>query len=257
MSKYTFTTLFFGVILLIIILAAQYEGLNPWWILLPVSLYAGFLVLGSISIGLNFYIGSHNRGDRKIRAIALTFDDGPEGDATGALMDLLKRYNAPATFFCIGRNVVKNKPLVSRMHAEGHLVGNHSFTHHRWFDLFAPGKMAAEIMATNREIERITGQAPLLFRPPYGVTNPSLAKALAMTGMTSVGWSLRSFDTIKDGERVLRKLKRKTRPGDVVLFHDRAVNLHILEEYLKWLADKNMKVVSLTELLGIEAYAPD
>ncbi len=258
MSKYTSSSLLFGTLLLIIILMVQYLGVNPWWIALPIAIYLSLLVSGSAVIGMNFYFKSLNRTLTKDKKIALTFDDGPDGKVTEALLELLEKYNATAAFFCIGKQVERYPEVTRKAADKGHIIGNHSFTHHRWFDLFSTKRMAAEIKATNKEIERATGKSPLLFRPPYGVTNPSLKKAIQETGMIPVGWSLRSFDTISKPEKVLKKLRRKTQAGEVVLFHDRGPELlHIIEEYLRWLSEKNYKVVSLTELFNMEAYEVD
>jgi peptidoglycan/xylan/chitin deacetylase (PgdA/CDA1 family) len=115
--------------------------------------------------------------------------------------------------------------------------------------------MTAEIKATNREIERSIGKSPAFFRPPYGVTNPLLKKALEKSNMFSIGWSLRSFDTIRDQEKVLKKLKSKTKAGDIVLFHDTNEKIiPVIEEYLNWLKSNHFEVVSLDKLLNIPAY---
>ncbi|MEJ2594575.1 MAG: polysaccharide deacetylase family protein [bacterium] len=258
MSGYTSSSLLFGMVLLTIILMVQYLGINPWWIAIPVALYLALLITGSAAIGMNFYFRSLNRSSTKEKKIALTFDDGPDGKVTEALMDLLEKYDAQAAFFCIGKNVMQFPEIVRKAVDKGHIIGNHSYTHHRWFDLFSAKRMAAEIKATNREIERATGKTPALFRPPYGVTNPSLKKAIQETGMIPVGWSLRSFDTLGNKEKILKKLRRKTKPGKVVLFHDRGPELlQLMEEYLRWLSEKDYKVVSLTELFNMEAYEVD
>ena len=115
--------------------------------------------------------------------------------------------------------------------------------------------MIGEIEKTNESIRTVTGKIPALFRPPYGVTNPNLKQAMQKTGMISVGWSLRTFDTVKSEEKVLNKLKRRTRPGDVVLFHDNDKKLLIIiSEYLSFLKEKGFKIVSLASLLQEESY---
>lgn len=255
MSKYTISSIFFLIALFGLIYLVQQSDLSLWVILIPILPYLALLVVGSTKIGFNFYFRSICKARTTDKIIALTFDDGPNAQVTPKVLDILDQYQVSAGFFCIGNNLAANKVLVRKMNEKGHIIANHSYSHSKWFDLFTPKKMAAELKATNAEIERIIGHYPTLFRPSYGVTNPWLKKALERVNMYSIGWSLRSFDTVKDADAVLKKLKRKTKAGDVVLFHDTDQKIvTILKEYLNWLKENNFKVVSLTELLNLEAY---
>lgn len=255
MFKYTSVSIVSIIILFMMIILVQRDAFPAWVLLIPVLLYAFSLVLGSTKIGLNFYFFSYNNSKTTDKIIALTFDDGPDPVVTANLIAVLEKHQASATFFCLGKNISANKSIAKSIDQKGHILGNHSYTHHRWFDLFSANKMGAEIDATNSEIERTTGKRPTFFRPPYGVTNPNLKKALEKTNMFSVGWSLRSFDTIHDQEKVLRKLKSKTKAGDVVLFHDSNEKIiPIIDQYLDWLKANQFKVVSLDKLLNIPAY---
>lgn len=237
------------------IILVQRDAFSAWVLVLPIAFYVGTLILGSTKIGLNFYFFSYNNSKTTEKEIAITFDDGPHPIVTPKLIDVLENHQAKAAFFCVGKNISKNKSVVKNITQKGHLLGNHSYTHHKWFDLFSSKTMAAEIDATNSEIERAIGKRPTLFRPPYGVTNPNLKKALEKSNMFSIGWSLRSFDTIKDKDKVLKKLKSKTKSGDIVLFHDTNEKIiPVIEEYLNWLKTNHFKVVSLDKLLNIPAY---
>jgi peptidoglycan/xylan/chitin deacetylase (PgdA/CDA1 family) len=237
------------------IVLVQRQAIPSWWLFIPVVLYLAKLVLGSTLIGLNFYFFSYCKIKTTEKIIALTFDDGPHPVVTPVLLELLKKHEVRVTFFCLGKNIASNKSITKQADADGHLIGNHTYTHHRRFDLFSANKMAAEIKATNTEIEKTIGKNPILFRPPYGVTNPLLKKALEKTDMFSIGWSLRSFDTIRDKQKVLKKLKANTRGGDVVLFHDTDKKIiPIIDEYLGWLKANRFKVVSLEKLFNIDAY---
>lgn len=223
--------------------------------LIPIAIYISALAIGSIKIGLNFYFRSANNAKTSEKIIAITFDDGPHPEVTPKLLDLLKEENVNATFFCIGQKIEALPEIIQDIHKDGHIVGNHSYTHHRWFDLFSTKKMTLEIEKTNIATTNAIGRNPILFRPPYGVTNPTLKKALQKTDMISVGWSLRSFDTVNDKEKVIEKLIAKTRPGDVVLFHDTDEKiLAIIKAYLNWLNENGFKIVSLEQLFNIEAY---
>lgn len=255
MFRYTTTSISFFILLFALIVQVQYEG-SPWWIILvPVILYLFFLVIGSLKISYNFYFPSLCTGKTDENIIAITFDDGPDKQVTRHLLNVLKKGNYPATFFCIGEKAVEHPDIIQKINDDGHLIGNHSYTHHRWFDLFSVKKMTTEIEKTNKAVENIIEKSPILFRPPYGVTNPTLKKAIAKTEMISIGWSLRSFDTFNDKEKVMKKLTSKTKPGDVVLFHDTDEKIiEILEDYLDWLKSNGFEIVSLDQLFKIDAY---
>lgn len=255
MSKYSVYSILFFIILFLMLFIIQQGDLSYGYAAIPVVIYVALLVLGSIRIGFNFYFQSLCREETESRKIAITFDDGPHPAITQEVIKLLEKHKVKATFFCIGNQINNNKAIIKLIDNKGHLIGNHTYTHNRWFDLFSAKKMTAEITAINKEIERATGKTPLLFRPPYGVTNPMLAKALKQTGMIPVGWSLRSFDTIHSEEQVLKKLKRKTKGGDVVLFHDTDKKITgIVENYIEWLKKNDFKPVRVDELFNIKGY---
>ncbi|OSZ78315.1 hypothetical protein CAP35_08650 [Chitinophagaceae bacterium IBVUCB1] len=225
-----------------------------WWLLVVIVIYLHLLVLGAIYIGWNFYLYSHNKG-KSTNAIALSFDDGPAA-CTAAILDVLKQQNVPAAFFTIGKNAVANPDLVARWHSEGHLIGNHSYEHGFNFDWKSAKAMLQEINKTNEAVKNITGVTPLLFRPPYGVTNPNVAKAVRLSGMQSVGWSLRSFDTkAKHGDVLVDKLLRMAKGGDVILLHDSMpVTAEILTEFITKAREKGFTFVRVDELLALQAY---
>lgn len=220
-----------------------------------IFVYAFINILGSANIQLNYFLQSQCSSSTKRKVIAITFDDGPHPNHTLKLLEVLGSHNVNATFFCIGKNAGTHPEIVSEIIKKGHLVGNHSYSHNKLFDLFSSKKMQNEIQKTNKVLTSIIGNTPLLFRPPFGVTNPMLSKAISRTNMVSVGWSLRSFDTVKGPDAVIAKLMAKTKPGDVVLFHDTNPNIiAIIEKYLSWLNRNDYKIVSLTSLLNIKAY---
>lgn len=199
-----------------------------WWMLICILVYVHLLVLGAIYIQWNFYLRSYNKGtDGKY--IALTFDDGPAGETT-RILDILREQNVQAAFFTIGERADAQPEVVSRWYHEGHLIGNHSYKHGFNFDWLPAKKMATEINATNDVIEKITGYRPKHFRPPYGVTNPNLARAIKLTGMYSIGWNVRSFDTkAKDKAVLLNRILTRLKGGDIILLHD---SMPITEEIL-------------------------
>lgn len=239
-----------------VILIGWYFNLTSLYYLIPVTvLYIIINVVGSARIQSNYFFLSYCNASTTQKEIAITFDDGPHPEVTPKLVELLDLHNVKATFFCIGKNASTNPQIVAEIFNKGHLIGNHSYNHSGYFDLLSSKNMEKEILETNLVLNSITGKSPLLFRPPYGVTNPMLRKALNKTKMVSVGWSVRSFDTAKNPKDVIVKLMANTKPGDVVLFHD--TNAHIIpiiEQYLGWLKKNDFKIVSLTSLLNILAY---
>ncbi|WP_118952720.1 polysaccharide deacetylase family protein [Taibaiella helva] len=252
--------LFFILLVLHVAAGIYFNGYSAWWLLACVLALVSILALGSILIHWNFYMPSvntlpilkvnFNRGQLSVlqrgRQVALTFDDGPAAH-TEAILDILKKEGVQATFFLIGKNIEGREALVQRMLAEGHSIGNHSFDHGFNFDWQSAAKMEQEILRTNEAIEAITGTPVKLFRPPYGVTNPNLAKAVRNSGMKSMGWSLRSMDTVaKDKDQLLGKIMSKVKAGDIILLHDRcAITETVLPELIKSLKEQDYTFASL------------
>ncbi len=155
--------------------------------------------------------------------VALTFDDGPDPEITPAVLDLLEKRNARASFFCVGHRAEASPQLVPEIVRRGHRVENHSHRHLNLFCFLGPRAAGREI---DRAQEVLTGQAgerPAYFRAPAGLRNPWLAGVLAARGLALVSWTRRGFDTASaDPEVVLRRLTRRLAAGDILLLHDRA-----------------------------------
>lgn len=213
------------------------QKISVVWLIIPLLIYVFLLILGSIFINLNFYLNSVGRLENK-KAILLSFDDGPDPILTPQILDLLKKYNRKAIFFLIGEKVEKNPGLVKQIYEAGHWIGNHSYTHGFNFDWKSSKNMEAEIKLCNQAIEDACGHKVLIFRPPFGVTNPNLAKALKRSALKSVSWSFRSFDTgKKSAEKISRKLKQKIRGGEILLFHDnREKSKEVLQQSMDFLS---------------------
>jgi peptidoglycan/xylan/chitin deacetylase (PgdA/CDA1 family) len=153
--------------------------------------------------------------------VALTFDDGPAEPFTNQILDILRQYRATATFFCCGKNVERLPDVIRRVQAEGHTLGNHTYSHPL---LYLKGRpvIRAEIDRTQEAIERVTGRAPFVFRPPYGVRWFGLFPALRERRLTDVQWSDTGYDWIaRNGPGdIARKALAKLRGGGVILLHD-------------------------------------
>jgi len=178
-------------------------------------------------------VGIHWKPKKKI---ALTFDDGPH-EMSLLVLELLKKYNVKATFFCIGKNIELHPEILKKVIAEGHTVGNHTYSHSPFFDFYRKNKVIAEIKRTDDLITSVSGEKPVLFRPPYGVTNPSIRRALAVTNHKTIGWNIRSLDGISEKRNfLLNRIIKRIKPGGIVLLHDTSLQtVNVLEQLLSFL----------------------
>lgn len=202
-----------------------------------ILIYMVILAYGAISIQINFYFKSiHKLKNNK--AVLLTFDDGPDPINTPKILDLLDKYNIKALFFMIGAKAEKYPHIVKEVSDRGHIIGNHSYTHHNLFDLKSSFKMTGELDKTSKILEQISGQSIELFRPPFGVTNPNVKKATKESKLHSIGWSFRSFDTTqKQVDVIVKQIEKKIKGGEILLFHDdRAKAVEVLELSLPYLS---------------------
>ncbi len=155
------------------------------------------------------------------REVWLTIDDGPNPDSTPQILDLLDRYTARATFFVIGRNVEKFPQLAREIVDRGHSLANHTGTHPgKSFWIAGPRRNRAEIDACARAFNRAEAAALPFFRPPVGLKNVWMHRALAERGLDCVGWSARGFDRIVNLDTAIRRIAEKIKPGAIVLLHD-------------------------------------
>ncbi|HUC44413.1 MAG TPA: polysaccharide deacetylase family protein [Candidatus Sulfotelmatobacter sp.] len=155
-------------------------------------------------------------------AVALTFDDGPDPAVTPAVLDLLDRHGARASFFCVGARVDAHPDIAAEIVRRGHGVENHTQTHPGGFFFHLPGRLDRELALCQEAVARATGTTPRLFRAPAGVRSPLLAPALARRGLALASWTRRGFDTVsRDASAVGRRLSRGVAAGDILLLHDR------------------------------------
>ncbi|QEH41403.1 polysaccharide deacetylase family protein [Chitinophaga sp. XS-30] len=220
-------------------------------------IFIGLAIWGATRIGSNYFINVHTRAVITEKTVALSFDDGPVDDHTPQILDILQQHQVPAAFFCIGHRVKERPHLLQRIHAEGHLIGNHSYAHNFWFDIKSSRNMTEDLRKADEEIVSATGLRPRLFRPPYGVTNPNLAKAIRKGEYIPVGWSIRSLDTvIKEEEKLLGRVTRSIRPGDIFLFHDTsAATVNILPALIRHIREQGFTIRRIDHLLNVPAYA--
>ncbi len=223
----------------------------PLLLALDPGRWPGWLALGLVSNGFIFYpairsncqwfgpVVTRFRTDRK--EVWLTIDDGPSPDDQPQLLELLRRHDARATFFVIGRRVRQHPELVQAVLQAGHQLANHSDTHPAGTFWCSPaGRLAREVDAGAQALQETTGQSPRLFRAPAGMANPFLHFLLRDRGVRLIGWSARGYDGVRrNPESSVRSILRTVEPGAIILLHqgrvDRrgnSISLPVLEQLL-------------------------
>jgi len=249
-------SIFFIFLLIVLNILNLYVTIKFLWFLGIIILWIGINAIGSSLISSDYHVKAycHNPLETK-KKIALTFDDGPTS-YTLQVLELLKRYNAKATFFCIGKNIEIHPEIIKQIINEGHLVGNHSYSHSKFFDFYNANKITDELRKTDQLLEKFTSKKINFFRPPYGVTTPSIRRALKTTGHKVIGWNIRSLDgRIKNHDLIFNRIIKRVSPGGIVLLHDTAQHsVLVLEQFLQFLQQNNYEVISIEELLNLKAY---
>lgn len=195
--------------------------MQEWLTYILISLFA-YLFYASYSIKSKVYIKAICRVKTGKKAVYLTFDDGPDAEQTPKVLDVLKRNSVKAVFFCIGKKIAGNEAIMKRIADEGHLIGIHSYCHTGNFPILRRSKMIADLEQCRQAIAEASGQETTLFRPPFGVTNPIVAKAVKALNLTTIGWTIRTYDTnMPKDEIVLKRIRRNLKRGAIILLHDR------------------------------------
>ncbi|MET9453006.1 polysaccharide deacetylase family protein [Streptomyces cinerochromogenes] len=175
------------------------------------------------------------------RRMVLTFDDGPHPEYTPHILDTLAHYGVRAMFFVCGECVVENKELLARMADEGHVVGNHTWTHPLLTELDR-GEIRDEMESTSDAIEDAYGERPQWFRAPYGAWNRAAFQLGADMGMEPMAWTVDTTDWEEPGtDTIVDRVEEGAAPGVVVLSHDaggdRSQTVHAIREWLPYLID--------------------
>ncbi|MDR4947324.1 polysaccharide deacetylase family protein [Neobacillus cucumis] len=222
-------------------------------VLFLLALY--WLVPFILTAGAGIGVLKRNETSEKI---AFTFDDGPNPLYTPQLLDLLKENNIKATFFVVGSKAEKYPELIARMHAEGHLIGMHNYVHKsNW--VLSPWTICRHLNKSADIIEKITGERPVYYRPPWGLLN--LLDFLLMKKYKIVHWSVMAEDWRSRGgsEKIKNKLLMDIKNGDVILLHDCGLTpgadedapmntIHALKDVLRKLSNRGMACVRVDEL---------
>lgn len=193
------------------------------------------------------------------KVVALTFDDGPYSPYTEQVLDILKEYQVPATFFVVGQNVDKNPQLVARIAREGHQLGNHTYHH---VDLLKgdPKIIAEEIDRTNKAIMAAAGSMPHVVRPPHGFRDPVVMEMMKERGLKVVEWSVMSRDWTNPGvEVIVDRTVGKVKNGSIILLHDgdgiaskasRMESVEATRRIIQTLSAQGYKFVTVDEILA-------
>ncbi|WP_252735737.1 polysaccharide deacetylase family protein [Zobellia sp. B3R18] len=248
-----------AIALLFLLGTLYFFGHAPWHtILLLLFVWFAITVFGSFFIQWNYHLYAlHSNKALHNNWVSITFDDGPNREFTPKVLDLLEKYNAKATFFCIGEQVEKHPEILKKIIAQGHTIGNHTYSHANTFGFFSLDKVMNELTRTKKAVHTLTGKEMTLYRPAFGVTNPQIAKAVNQLNIQAIGWNVRSLDTTSRSEKtILERITKKVSKGDIILLHDTSEKtIRVLEQLLLFLREKNLSSVTVDRLLEIEAYA--
>lgn len=200
-----------------------------------------------------------SRGRPRTPAIAVTFDDGPTEPFTSQILEVLRTYDARATFFVLGLRAEAHPAVVRRAAEEGHEVANHGWDHAA-LPLCLPASIRQSIARTSSAVEGITGQRPRLFRAPFGWRNPWVDRSARLEGCRTVAWSVGVHDTDRPGATVIaRAAIRGLTDGAILLLHDgRSLDpspdasqvVEALPAILQAARDRGFRLLTLSALLA-------
>lgn len=208
------------------------------------------IVWGSFDIQLGYFVNSITHKRTKLREVALTFDDGPT-EFTPRFLDLLKEHDVKATFFCIGKQIQQYPETFRRIIDEGHSIGNHTLSHARNTGFLSAPEMVKETEECDEIISKTGNIKTSLYRPPFGVTNPNIAKAIKKTGKISIGWNVRSLDTVtEDEKKIYRKVTKGLKKGSIILLHDTSEKTYnVLVDLLLFLKDQKYSAFTVDSMI--------
>ncbi|MBW1898671.1 MAG: polysaccharide deacetylase family protein, partial [Deltaproteobacteria bacterium] len=227
--------------------------------IIPLGIFLATCFFAPFFPGIGYFLPIITHGKPTQKAVAITFDDGPDPLSNSKLLGLLSKHNVKATFFVSGKSAAQYPELMNAIIQAGHTVGNHTFHHDNLIMLKGRNALTKEIESA-QNVLKIYGIRPFVFRPPAGITNPILGGILVKFGMHCVNFRCRAFDT---GNRKIRNLAKKilhrVRPGDIILLHDiipagKTDNtlsdwLNEIEKILAGLKKKGLSIFPLSEII--------
>lgn len=184
---------------------------------------------------------------RSRKAVALTFDDGPNPNTTPIALELLKKYNAKGTFFMVGKAVAGNEEIIKQVVAEGHQIGNHSWSH-PLLTKISLEQAKSQINDTTEALKKASGQDVHIMRPPYGGINATIQAAV---DQSFILWDVDTLDWKNRNTASIMKEVRKVRPGSIILMHDvHQTSINALPTVLQYLTKQGFELVTIDELMG-------
>ncbi|MGA7677404.1 MAG: polysaccharide deacetylase family protein [Dehalococcoidia bacterium] len=233
--------------------------LSPVVMLIILIMY-GYVVPTSPVFGKVYY-----KGNCPEKVVALTFDDGPNEPYTSEILDILDSYKVKATFFVIGKNVELYPETAKRMIAEGHVLGNHSYSHNANHALTEYG--AKDLAIAEEAIFNTVGVRPHLYRPPHGKKSPWELEEVKKQGLIEVTWSVSTGElNVTSPVSVAQKIVSETRPDEIILLHDgygtshncsksdKSLTVEALPLIIEKLQAEGYRFVTVPELLDVPAY---
>ncbi len=211
--------------------------------------YDGMRILYQVPGSLqHLYHGVVWRGNKRKRCVYLTFDDGPIPEVTPQLLDILKQEGVHATFFMVGQKAEEYPEIKERVKREGHAIGNHTYNHLKGI-LYSKNDYIANVMKADRLLD-----GTRLFRPPYGRMGWRQKHALRQLGFKICLWDVLTHDYDKNysAERMVAIIKRYTRNGSIINFHDSVKSnermLEAVKQTITWLKEEGYSIDVLSDM---------
>ena len=212
-----------------------------------ITVFIVLLTFGIFDIRFDYFIKSvHEVGSEKV---ILTFDDGPN-TSTLKVLNVLKKHEVGAVFFLIGQCMVENPQITNTLKSSGMVLGNHSYSHSGRFAFMTTSNICKELSKT----EELLGTHSInLFRAPFGITSPQIARAVRKMGMKSIGWRVRSLDTVIDNKfKLINKILKQSKEGSIILLHESGkVTASSLDELIIKLKSSGLNIASNEEIKTI------
>ena len=188
------------------------------------------------------------QAEKNKKVVALTFDDGPDGNTTPQALDILAKYKIKATFFVQGKNIAGNEAILKRMQAEGHEVGNHSWNHPVLTKLSLEDAKK-QITDTEDAIKNVLGKSSKLMRPPYGAISDDIRNSL---DLSFILWDVDSLDwKSKNEASIFTEIQHQTSDGAIILLHDiHQPSVNSLPKVIEYLQEQGYSFVTVSELLN-------
>lgn len=202
-------------------------------------------IIKSVPVSYEYDIIQNKVVDKEEKMIALTFDDGPNYN-TNKVLDILEKYNVPATFFILGSKIKGNEYILKRMASSGMEIGNHTYSH-LLLTKYQEDKIKEEIESTSNLIFEVTGKYPTLLRPSYGSVNSKIKKT---ADMPIIIWDIDTLDwKYHNSKRISKRVLNKAGDGDIVLMHDiYSATANALNIIIPELQNRGYTFVTVSEL---------